>query len=220
MPKRCAPAASPPPTSSIGYALRLADNIGLSKDFGPNVAAYWARLQQRDGYKRAVAAERKAGVEQNVAPRGSRVTWHRHSGSVRRTNPESLEIPGCRNCTIEACDARSGMTAFVTVTAPEFPLWLPPSQRPKSRARRNRHGRQRPQIRPSDADHAGAGVLRRPARPPARALPGRASRLCRDQGRAVAHDRRRPRKLSAKWWRRRRMSGTPSPATIARRFAS
>jgi glutathione S-transferase len=54
---------------AIGYALRLAGTIGLAKDFGPNVAAYWARLQARDGYKRAVAAEQKAGVEQNVAPR-------------------------------------------------------------------------------------------------------------------------------------------------------
>jgi glutathione S-transferase len=53
----------------IGYALRLASNVGLAKDFGPNVAAYWARLQERDGYKRAVEAERRAGVEQNVAPR-------------------------------------------------------------------------------------------------------------------------------------------------------
>jgi glutathione S-transferase len=53
----------------IGYALRLASNIGLARDFGPNVAAYWDRLQQRDGYKRAVQAERRAGVEQNVAPR-------------------------------------------------------------------------------------------------------------------------------------------------------
>ena len=34
-----------------GYALRLAGNIGLAKDFGPNVAAYWARLQERDGYQ-------------------------------------------------------------------------------------------------------------------------------------------------------------------------
>src|SRR6185437_14408067 len=33
----------------IGYALRLADNIGLAKDFGPNVTAYWQRLQQREG---------------------------------------------------------------------------------------------------------------------------------------------------------------------------
>jgi glutathione S-transferase len=53
----------------IGYALRLADDIGLAKDFGPNVAAYWARLQQRDGFRRAVAAERRAGAEQNVAAR-------------------------------------------------------------------------------------------------------------------------------------------------------
>jgi hypothetical protein len=49
--------------------LRLADNIGLAKDFGPNVAAYWQRLQARDGFKRAVAAEDRAGAEQNVAPR-------------------------------------------------------------------------------------------------------------------------------------------------------
>jgi glutathione S-transferase len=52
-----------------GYALRLAGNIGLAKDFGPNVAAYWDRLQEREGYQRAVAVERKAGVEQNVTPR-------------------------------------------------------------------------------------------------------------------------------------------------------
>jgi glutathione S-transferase len=53
---------------AIGYALRLAGSIGLAKEFGPNVAAYWARLQQREAYQRAVAAERKAGLEQNVAP--------------------------------------------------------------------------------------------------------------------------------------------------------
>lgn len=54
---------------AIGFALRLAETTGLAKDFGPNVAAYWARLQRRDGFKRAVAAEQKASVEQNVAPR-------------------------------------------------------------------------------------------------------------------------------------------------------
>ena len=53
----------------IGYALRLADSIGLANDFGPNVAAYWARLQTRLGYQRALEAERRAGIEQNVAPR-------------------------------------------------------------------------------------------------------------------------------------------------------
>jgi glutathione S-transferase len=53
----------------IGYALRLASSIGLAADFGPNVAAYWARLETRDGYQRALAAEQRAGVEQSVAPR-------------------------------------------------------------------------------------------------------------------------------------------------------
>jgi glutathione S-transferase len=53
----------------IGYALRLAENIGLAKDFGPNVRAYWQRLQTRDGFKRAVAAEQRAGIEQNVKAR-------------------------------------------------------------------------------------------------------------------------------------------------------
>jgi glutathione S-transferase len=53
----------------IGYALRLANSIGLAKDFGPNVRAYWGRLRERDGYKRALAAEQRAGREQNVAPR-------------------------------------------------------------------------------------------------------------------------------------------------------
>ena len=53
----------------IGYALRLASSIGLGRDFGPNVAAYWERLQRRDAYQRAVRAERRAGMEQNVAPR-------------------------------------------------------------------------------------------------------------------------------------------------------
>src|SRR6476660_547993 len=52
---------------AIGFALLLAEKIGLGKDFGPNVAAYWQRLQARDGYKRAVAAEEKAGEQQKVA---------------------------------------------------------------------------------------------------------------------------------------------------------
>jgi glutathione S-transferase len=54
---------------TIGYALRLAENIGLAKDFGPNVAAYWQRLQARDGFQRAVAAEQRAGEEQQVPAR-------------------------------------------------------------------------------------------------------------------------------------------------------
>ncbi len=54
---------------SVGYALLLASRLGLAKDFGPAVTAYWQRLQQRDGYKRAVAAEQLAGEQQNVPAR-------------------------------------------------------------------------------------------------------------------------------------------------------
>jgi glutathione S-transferase len=52
---------------SVGYALLLAERIGLAKDFGPAVAAYWGRLQQRDGFCRAVKAEATAGEQQNAA---------------------------------------------------------------------------------------------------------------------------------------------------------
>jgi glutathione S-transferase len=53
---------------SVGYALRLADSIGLSKDFGANVTAYWQRFRERDGYRRAIAAEELAGKQQNITP--------------------------------------------------------------------------------------------------------------------------------------------------------
>lgn len=53
----------------IGYALRLADNIELAGNFGLNVAGYWQRLQARDGFRRAVAAEILAGDQQKVARR-------------------------------------------------------------------------------------------------------------------------------------------------------
>lgn len=42
---------------SVGYALLLAETLGLSERFSPTVAAYWARLQERDGFKRAKAAQ-------------------------------------------------------------------------------------------------------------------------------------------------------------------
>src|SRR5208283_3355882 len=51
---------------AVEAALGHAESIGLAKDFGPNVAAYWQRLQQRDGYRRAVAAEKLAGEQQKV----------------------------------------------------------------------------------------------------------------------------------------------------------
>lgn len=54
---------------SVGYALLLAQRLGLAPQFGPAVTAYWARLQQRDGYKRAVESENRAGDEQGLARR-------------------------------------------------------------------------------------------------------------------------------------------------------
>ena len=54
---------------SVGYALLLAQRLGLAAQFGPAVTAYWARLQQRDGYLRAVAAEDLAGDQQGLARR-------------------------------------------------------------------------------------------------------------------------------------------------------
>jgi glutathione S-transferase len=54
---------------SVGYALLLAQRLGLADRFGPHVAAYWARLRVRDGFTTAVAAERLAGDQQGVAPR-------------------------------------------------------------------------------------------------------------------------------------------------------
>jgi len=42
---------------SVGYALLLAQTLGLHERFSPAVAEYWARLQGRDGFKRAKAAQ-------------------------------------------------------------------------------------------------------------------------------------------------------------------
>lgn len=47
---------------SVGYALMLARSTGLDGEFGPNVAAYWKRLEGRDGYARALAAQERAAA--------------------------------------------------------------------------------------------------------------------------------------------------------------
>jgi glutathione S-transferase len=47
---------------SVGYALLLADSLGLSRDFGPAVTAYWQRLQMRDGFRRAIEVENLAAI--------------------------------------------------------------------------------------------------------------------------------------------------------------
>lgn len=54
---------------SVGYALMLGDFLGLAPRYPQAVQRYWARLQQRDGYRRALAAERAAAIAQGVSPR-------------------------------------------------------------------------------------------------------------------------------------------------------
>ena len=76
---------------SVGYALRLAENIGLAKDFGPNVAAYWQRLQARDGFKRAVAAENLAGEQQKVPKR----MYFRRSGEGEAIQSHATILKDC-----------------------------------------------------------------------------------------------------------------------------
>ena len=44
---------------SVGYALLLAEQLGLDAEFTAAVAAYWARLQARPGFKAAKAAQLK-----------------------------------------------------------------------------------------------------------------------------------------------------------------
>lgn len=42
---------------SVGYALMLACRIGLGGSLSPQLTAYWQRLQQTEGYLRAIAAQ-------------------------------------------------------------------------------------------------------------------------------------------------------------------
>ena len=51
---------------SVGYALLLAQHLGLHERFTPAVDAYWQRLQHRDGYRRAMAAQQQAAIAQRV----------------------------------------------------------------------------------------------------------------------------------------------------------
>ena len=44
---------------SVGYALLLAKNLKIDNGFPPLVADYWERLQAREGFARAKAAQRK-----------------------------------------------------------------------------------------------------------------------------------------------------------------
>ncbi len=52
---------------SVGYALLLANTLGIADAFSDPVKAYWSRLQARDGFQRAKAAQVSAAAEQGVA---------------------------------------------------------------------------------------------------------------------------------------------------------
>jgi glutathione S-transferase len=48
---------------SVGFALMLAELLGLDAKFSPAVAAYWRSLKERDGFRRALARQ---GSDPNV----------------------------------------------------------------------------------------------------------------------------------------------------------
>jgi glutathione S-transferase len=52
---------------SVGYALMLAQYLGLDQRFTPAVMSYWQRLQQRAGFTRALAAQDAAARSQGVS---------------------------------------------------------------------------------------------------------------------------------------------------------
>lgn len=52
---------------SVGYALLLAQHLGLTSRSTPAVQAYWQRLQQRGGYIRAMQAQEVAALAQGVS---------------------------------------------------------------------------------------------------------------------------------------------------------
>ena len=52
---------------SVGYALLLAEHLDLRSRFKPSIDAYWDRLQAREGFRRALDAQHRAAIKQNVS---------------------------------------------------------------------------------------------------------------------------------------------------------
>jgi glutathione S-transferase len=52
---------------SVGYALMLADYLQLKDQFPSAVRAYWERLQEGSGYRRALSAQLHAAQKQGVS---------------------------------------------------------------------------------------------------------------------------------------------------------
>lgn len=51
---------------SVGYALLLAQTLGIDEAFPEGVKAYWTRLTAREGYRRARRVQAQAASEQGV----------------------------------------------------------------------------------------------------------------------------------------------------------
>ena len=51
---------------AVAYALVLASHLGLDAQFSPAVTAYWARLQARPAFQRALAVQHQAALDQGV----------------------------------------------------------------------------------------------------------------------------------------------------------
>jgi hypothetical protein len=52
---------------SVGYALLLAEHLGLKPRFTSAVLSYWERLSVRDGFQRAMASQEKAALAQGIS---------------------------------------------------------------------------------------------------------------------------------------------------------
>jgi glutathione S-transferase len=51
---------------AVGYALLLAEHLGLAQQFPEAVAHYWQRLQARDAFQGALAIQHQAALDQGV----------------------------------------------------------------------------------------------------------------------------------------------------------
>ncbi|NMM79018.1 glutathione S-transferase family protein [Acidovorax sp. SRB_24] len=56
---------------AVGYALLLAQHLGLDAQFGEATRAYWQRLQARPAYRRALAAQQQAALDEGISPQPS-----------------------------------------------------------------------------------------------------------------------------------------------------
>jgi glutathione S-transferase len=53
---------------SVGYALMLADYLGMAPKFPAAVSAYFDRLKQLESFRRSLQAEQQAAILQDVDP--------------------------------------------------------------------------------------------------------------------------------------------------------